>query len=111
MLSTLSRHILSTFWLGGADQYSLSGTDSRCLADRSRANSVSLPRQAPVLGLLWAGAGNAQQRRLSLGRRRAAPRQEAALHSGTKPESQSRSEKHLQSRSHHHRQWLSRTVS
>ena len=48
---------------------SVSGTAARGGADRTGADTASLPHQAPVLGLLRAGAGDARQRRIPRGRR------------------------------------------
>ena len=71
----------------------VSGPDARGAADRAGADAAPLPHQAPVLGLLRAGAGDAQQRRLSRGERPAAAQQEAGVHSRTELEPQPRSEK------------------
>jgi hypothetical protein len=45
---------------------SISRADPRGGVAGARANAASFSHQAPVLGLLWPGAGNAHKRRLSL---------------------------------------------
>ena len=80
---------------GDAEQHSLCGTDPLGTADRARADAVSLPHQASVLGLLRTRTGNAQQCRSPGDRRRAAAQQQARLYSWIESESQSRSEEHL----------------
>ena len=71
---------------------SVSGSDPRGAAARKSANAASLPHQAAVLGLLRAGAGDAQQRRLPLPGWTTGAREQAGVHPRTEPEPQSRTE-------------------
>src|SRR5215472_13984669 len=77
------------------EQHSLCGADPFGSADCAGADSVSLPHQASVLGLLRTGFGDAQQRRPPGDRRRAEAQDEARVHPRTEPEPQSRSQKYF----------------
>src|SRR5437667_1330409 len=68
------------------------GCDSRGVIDRAGTNAAPLPQQTSVLGLLRAGLGEAQQRRLPLRGRTTGARQETGVHPRTQPQPQSRSE-------------------
>src|SRR5437870_8638270 len=69
------------------------GCDSRGVIDRAGTDAAPLPQQTSVLGLLRAGLGDAQQRRLPLRGRTTGARQETGVHPRTQPQPQSRSEK------------------
>src|SRR5436309_1977295 len=68
------------------------GRDSRRVIDRAGTDAAPLPQQTSVLGLLRAGLGDAQQRRLPLRGRTTGARQETGVHPRTQPQPQSRSE-------------------
>src|ERR1022692_2906855 len=71
--------------------HSVAGSDSRRPADRASTKPASLPQQAAVLGLLWPGAGDAQQRRLWFHQRATGTEEEAGVHPWIKPQPQPRS--------------------
>src|SRR5437016_7995387 len=68
------------------------GCQSRGGFDRAGTDAAPLPQQTSVLGLLRAGLGDAQQRRLPLRGRTTGARQETGVHPRTQPQPQSRSE-------------------
>src|SRR5436305_1188740 len=68
-------------------------SDARGVIDRAGTDAAPLPQQTSVLGLLRAGLGDAQQRRLPLRGRTTGARQETGVHPRTQPQPQSRSEK------------------
>ena len=82
---------------------SLDWSDPRGAVDRDSADPPSLPHQAATVGLRRPGHRDAQQRRSSLCRWATATVEEASLAARAQPQSQSRTEKHFQGRSHHRR--------
>jgi hypothetical protein len=74
---------------GGAQQRSLCGTNPFRVADCSSTNSLSLPQQTSVLGLLRTGIGDAQQCRPPGDRGRAATQEQTRFHPRIEPKPQS----------------------
>jgi hypothetical protein len=77
---------------------SISGSGARGGADRPGADAAPLPHQAPVLGLLRAGVGDARQRRIPRGRRTGGAQKKAGADSRPELEPQPRAEESVQGR-------------
>src|SRR6201984_939761 len=89
--------------------HSLHRSDPNRPSDRAAANALSFSHQAPTVGLLRAGPGNAHERRIPRGRGAAAAREKTANDLRAEREPQSRSEIHLRELGHQ-RKHSSRTV-
>ena len=77
--------------------------DPRGAVDRDSADAASLPDQAATVVLRRTGNRDAQQRRSPVCRWATAAVEATSLAARTQSQSQSRTEKHLQGRSHHRR--------